>query len=105
MEKCKRNCVDANKGKVKFNDMKDHETQWDQGVRKGFGQVSEEVDGGQTGGAAGVSQYTDGLRSRDEEGKKDKRRMKTWSKEVWDLRCRIKGGGTYGGDKKKSFSK
>lgn len=39
MEKCKRNCVDANKGKVKFNDMKDHETQWDQGVRKGFGQV------------------------------------------------------------------
>lgn len=63
------------------------------------------MDGGQTGGAAGVSQYTDGLRSRDEEGKKDKRRMKTWSKEVWDLRCRIKGGETYGGDKKKSFSK
>lgn len=26
------------------------------------------MDGGQTGGAAGVSQYTDGLRSRDEEG-------------------------------------
>lgn len=31
------------------------------------------MDGGQTGGAAGVSQYTDGLRSRDEEGKKDKK--------------------------------